>query len=668
MALTIEQQRALAISEARRRAAEAGAGALNPLTTTAQGAEHPETQTQLSASEAWRRLGASFITGGATGLNEIAFSPNLVNQFGQPAWNWAREQGLPPAQDGGGVSLLDRAAEGSRAFISDNLYQPQSGAERAAFNVGMFLPVAAALPAAGVGGRAINIASQGVLPAAAYTAATEATRGTGLETPVGLAASMVGGGAGGLAANRLPRAQAELNASRALNQSGQTPQELAAALRVNPELMALDVNRNIHALSQAVAARPGAGSVILADAITQRAATRAGRTEQIFTDAAGASPNMKAELEALQATTRQNGDAAFGFVWQIAPPIDVSPAIATIDRLMPPITTPRPLTVAEAELARLRDALTAGGNGQLSDAQRIHALQSDLRRTIEAFRTSSNGAERLAARDLNTARQSIIDTIDGAVGGTPTQPGFYRTAQAQYADDIAVQDAFNLGWEILDNQRTIERSPSFWNDWVAGLSQPELDAARMAARGRLDTAIGTARNPGTAATALAEVDFNLQRMQALFGTAEAKRMEDLLKEEGGMAGSGNRLIGNSATAARLAAGEAMPVRAAGGRAISATGVGALGTATLGALAGAGQLSWKAAAGAATATALSAGWNKLARTLELNRDARFATMATARGQDAQDIWTRLGNPASPFRAMMQGAGVAAVPQLGNLLPQ
>ena len=628
---------------------------------------HPETQTPLSASEAWRRLGASFITGAATGLDELVAFPNTIDQFGRQAvgavWDRVTGQDLQPTRDALGPQLLDRAAEGSRAFISDNLYQPNGAAERAAFNVGMFLPGAAALPAAGVGGRAINIAAYGALPAGAYTAATEALGDSPLALPVGLAASMVGGGGGGLAAARLPRAQAELNASRALNQSGQTPQELAAALRVNPELMALDVNRNIHALSQAVAARPGAGSVILADAITQRAASRAGRTEQIFTDAAGASPNMHAELEALQATTRQNGDAAFGFVWQIAPPIDVSPAIATIDRLMPPITTPRPLTVAEAELARLRDALTAGGGGQLTDAQRIHALQSDLRRTIEAFRTSANGAERLAVRDLGTVRQSIIDTIDEAVGGTPTQPGFYRTAQAQYADDIAVQDAFNLGWEILDNQRTIERSPSFWNDWVAGLSQPELDAARMAARGRLDTAIGTARNPGTAATALAEVDFNRQRMTALFGADEADQMAARLGQEGLMAERSNRLTGNSATAERTAADRAMPVRAPGSPNITLTGAGALGSLVL-----AGSQSWKAAAGAATATALSAGWNKLARTLELNRDARFATMATARGQDAQDIWTRLGNPASPFRAMMQGAGVAAVPQLGNLLPQ
>ena len=157
-------------------------------------------------------------------------------------------------------------------------------------------------------------------------------------------------------------------------------------------------------------------------------------------------------------------------------------------------------------------------------------------------------------------------------------------------------------------------------------------------------------------------------MQALFGDAEATRMRDLLRQEGMMAADGNRVVGNSATAERKGADLAMPVRAPGGRALTATGFGALGTAGIGALAATGQLSWKAAAGVGAATALSAGWNKLARTLELNRDTQFARLATARGQGAQDIWTNMGNPASPFRALMRGAAVPAVSQLSDFIPQ
>ena len=209
-------------------------------------------------------------------------------------------------------------------------------------------------------------------------------------------------------------------------------------------------------------------------------------------------------LQGIQQRVRAVGNQFDPLLAQ-AEPVDVGPVVAAIDaRLRPGWQYSATLTPIEQELVSLRSRLVGrAGNEQVISAQNPHAIQSEIRLTIDDLvGANPSGADVRLANALRPIRQNIIDAIDESVSGPPAGAagvaGPYRAILRSYADENSVRRAFDRGWQLFDNPRAgvraYESRPEFWRAWADDLSPDELEAARLGARARLDTEINSTRN------------------------------------------------------------------------------------------------------------------------------------------------------------------------------
>ena len=120
-------------------------------------------------------------------------------------------------------------------------------------------------------------------------------------------------------------------------------------------------------------------------------------------------------------------------------------------------------------------------------------------------------------------RSQLVDRIDQATGGTANAPGPFKQAQAKYADDMAVQDAFDKGQTVFQSSnKDIENRPEFWQDTVKNMSPAEQDALKLGVRTAADSLIGEARNAATKGGALTDVPFNQARLEGGLGSKRGK--------------------------------------------------------------------------------------------------------------------------------------------------
>lgn len=442
---------------------------------------------------------------------------------------------------------------------------------------------------------------------------------------------------------------------QALRESGTTGPDAAAMLRRNPNLNLADIDPNAMSLAQGIAAQPGQGRQIINEAVNLRRAAAPDRVTGIFDQSMGPTPDVFNTLDGMQNTARTNAARGFGQALGGAAPVDISPVVSMIESRIFPGGVPgsgwQPLTATDGQLASIRDRLTLGGRGLISDPQALHQIQSELRRTATTLARSANTGDHLVAEAVRDVRQSLVDAIDEAAGGAPVgatgaaaAPGPYRTAQAQYADDMSVREAFDRGREVLRNPTAgaaaLDADPSFWREWVHGLTPDELEAARLGARSAVNTAIESVRNGAARGAAITDVGFNYDRLVLLFGQAEADRMAAALADEQLMAQSGQRLMGGSQTEMRRQGVEATQVRPV------FTPGSSMGTSVLGVAAGymAGQGQVLPAIGLGAASALNTGRRYLGSLMDRARNAELARVIMASGPEAQ---ARLGSLVGPM---------------------
>jgi hypothetical protein len=224
MALTIEQQRALAISAARQRAASQQQGV------------HQEQTPQRGFWEAVGGLAKATGTGVAEGGFELMTAPEtagrgiiqpIVENFwnfvtGRDASNWHSPEPDAVAQ----------TQDAMRTEMGNTLYQPQTGPEEYFRTIGQMLPGAVLAP----GGVTGNLLRYGVLPGILSETAGQLTEGTAAEPYVRFAGALVGTGLGALthsptaaAAGLEAGAGATQVLARALRNSGLTEAQMARA-------------------------------------------------------------------------------------------------------------------------------------------------------------------------------------------------------------------------------------------------------------------------------------------------------------------------------------------------------------------------------------------------------------------------------------------------------
>jgi hypothetical protein len=607
----------------------------------------------------------------------------LVSKIG----DWTRDllEGVTLGGAGELVAGIDQLIPGGMNYNERLAFEDNAMAAHRAENPtgGMVAEIAGGLP---------WLATPGALPSRTRSFGSNVARSTGnavaiggaygaLGTEGGLEERMEGAGQGAalgagigagipalgrlvspavnLARAGLPNADRTL--VRALQESGTTGPAAANMLRRNPDLTLADIDPNAQSLAQGIAAQPGEGRQIINNAVNLRQQNAPGRVADIFDREMGPTPDVYNTLEGMRTTAQTNAQRGFGQALGGAAPVDLSRAVQAIEaQLFPGGVRPqnwRPLTAGDAELASILNRITQGGTGLVTDPQALHTIQSELRETASALGRSATGSERRTAGVINRVRQDIVDAIDEAAGGPPAGTGAtgaaagpYRAAQSQYATDMQVREAFDRGFEVLQNptagDAAIEARPEFWREWVNGLTPAELDAARLGARAAVDTTVGSARNAAARGIAVPDVEFNFERLALLFGRDEADNIAAELADARLISQTNQRLVGGSQTEMRRQGVEATAVRPVFDTgSTAATGMLGMGAAFA---AGNGQLLPAIALGAAGAA--NAGRRYLGNLMDQSRNAELARVLMASGPDAQ---ARLGNLVGPLslRALM-----------------
>jgi len=432
-----------------------------------------------------------------------------------------------------------------------------------------------------------------------------------------------------------PSVQATQGVSGAL-QATQQPSEALARLESNPRLTLADVDPTLRQRAMGIAAEPGPAKNILFQRTQERMATAPGAVREAYDETMGPAPNVPELLRSYETTAQTNAQRGFGEAFAGAKPVDITPVINLIDaKLRPGInqmaanTPGLALTPTEQRLLAVRSQLTDGRSMQ-TDPQRLHYdVQIPLRADVHDLVTSATGSDKAIGRALGDVQQKLIDQIDASTGGK------YRPAREQFRSDKEVGDAFDKGAQILQNRQTAaglrEDTPDAWREWIGDASPEEIQAAQLGARAMVEQKIGGLRFAARQGTSLPEVDFNMQKFGMLFGTNEAARLANLLRDEKDIAATNSKLFAGSDTAERLAGREAVKVRDV--NPLSYGGFLPPALAELGGIAaGLPEMGHAAALGTGLMSALRFAQGRIGRRADMARNALEAQMFLASGPE------------------------------------
>lgn len=421
--------------------------------------------------------------------------------------------------------------------------------------------------AGGASGMAIGAADSGVRSGGDLN---ETLKGGGLGLMFGagapVAGKVIGAGVNKLASTfsgMTPKGAAANALKESVANSGNTIDDIAAEMSRNPRLAPMDIDPNLQIMAQDLSSKPGAPRGVLSDAASARAASAKDTVTSAYDSAAGSVPDVKVYLDNLKQTTASNAKTAFGDALKGAKPVDITPVLDKIDSTISPgingvvsKTSDIPQGPVEQALSRVRAKL-ANGNEMLTDADRLHTIQSALRTEADTLAKSASGQDKLVANALRDVRAKLVDQIDQATGGK------FKPAQKQFADDNAIQDAFDKGMEVFKGgtgKNALENRPEYWQAWVKDATPAELEAAKVGTRVAADQAISSVRNAAAKGEALANVDFNVGRLEALLGKQETAKLVQTLKDEQRIAQTNAKLFAGSQTAPRQAVNQLTAVK------------------------------------------------------------------------------------------------------------
>lgn len=407
--------------------------------------------------------------------------------------------------------------------------------------------------------------------------------------------------------------------------------EVLARLRTNPRLRPIDVNDQLRMAGQGlVAGESPAASRTLTESMRTSAAGARDAVKGTYNEAMGAPPNLFDQYTKLQNQAQTIGKTKIQPLLDSAKPVDTSAVVADMDKVIKPGVQavvpgePKFQSRLQAELQEWRSELTDASGSVLTDPNKLHDVQADMRRRAEEL--SMHPETRRLGRQLYGYREKLKDSIEKSATG-------YKEGLSKYRDQKDIEDAFVFGRDVLKNTDDLKTDPSYLSQWVKHKDRTpeELDAARLGARQAIEKKMGSIKqsglDPARSGTDVPQVEFNRQKIETLFGKENTDKMFKHLQDERDIALTNNRGLANSKTAeTMLAAKELKP------RDISAphsnlpgwalalgAGTGALSSSpTLGAIAGGGLL---AARGA------KSGYDWLARRGEVNRNNSIADLLT-----------------------------------------
>jgi hypothetical protein len=387
--------------------------------------------------------------------------------------------------------------------------------------------------------------------------------------------------------------------------------EVVKEMKANPRLTPADLSPAVKQDTQHLFVTEGPHQNYLADVVEQRLGSAKGAVENALDQHLGTTVNAVDKLKELKQNIRDVGSKQIEPAVSFASPVNISPVIKYIDsRIKPGVQSvissgALPNTAINQEIAKIRNVLTDDKSMRFS-AKDLHDVQSVLRHEADNLLNSANGQDRRMGKALMDVRNQVVDAIDAAspqVNGK----GTYKAALSNYRDEFHIQDAFQHGHDaIIKNSRSMESRPEFFKEWLDKASPEEINAAKEGARVAIDTQIHgfrtAATNPANQGVNMSQVDFNRDRIEALFGKTEADKLFTKLEHERKIADTNNKLVQGSQTAMRAAskaafelpkasdlAGSLIPPALLEGASALASGTPFVGSAAYGAIKGASYI-------------------------------------------------------------------------------
>lgn len=356
---------------------------------------------------------------------------------------------------------------------------------------------------------------------------------------------------------------------------------VVTGMKSNPRLSPADLSPKVLQDTQHLFANDGPQINYLAETSANRMAGRPGAVKEAFDASTGLPVNAVQKLKALSDAAKAVGKKEIEPALAKTPHAEVTPVVNFIDKeigkpAMKSIKEGKapalPLTDYQRELLDVRNKLRGtwpDRDNMFSYSDQVHEIQSKLRAKAETLLGSSTGSDRYLGGQLMDLRGKLVKSIDDASGGD------YKKALSNYRDEKNISEAFHDAYSgVFSNSKKLENRPEFTKDWLSSLSKHELEAAEEGARLAIDTEIRAAKNGALAGTNIVKSDFNKEKLEMLFGKAEANTLIKKLEDERTIANTHNKIVEGSQTAMRTASKDQfkMPDKSEIGRAMLPTAI------------------------------------------------------------------------------------------------
>lgn len=521
MAMTIEQQRAVAVAKAKAAAAKAQPDALPQ---PAQGGD----------------IGDVLSAGFTSGVNAIPFvGPSVMGGLNQLK---AAVHGVPVEEIATENATLEEAnpiASTVGSIAGPTLALAPLGATGVGARLlGLTGSTGSRVALGGLSGGLISggdsIVARGSDP-------LEALVDAGVGAGIGGSLPFVSKGAGwlkDLVLGRTAPREAQ-NVARALRDDDVPVDQINQRLdALGPDSMLLDLGPNLQSQAGAVASVPGPGQRVVREAVEQRARGNSARVQADVDATIGTGPEVGALRETIVQQQQQAATPLYDAIRDV--PFEAPPLFRSI------------LQRPQGQQA-IRDAVDMAANdgyhfpttGNVMTVGLADYLKRSLDDIASAAARAGRNNEARTARNMARAITSTVDKIEPR----------YKQARDAFAGPAQVLDAIDNGMTVFAK----EMSPAQLRRELGAMSASERDGFLQGAQAQIEAMMGNAVNDVATLRNTFRKGWNEAKLRALLGNDVADDLLHRIDRQLRFGQSSNVVAGNSETARRqMAQGEVNP--------------------------------------------------------------------------------------------------------------
>lgn len=186
----------------------------------------------------------------------------------------------------------------------------------------------------------------------------------------------------------------------------------------------------------------------------------------------------------------------------------------------------RPFNPTEYAITGVDDA----GNpvvGSVPNMRTLNVVKKGLDDMVEAAKDPMTGRLSEEGRAIDKVRRSFLEELD------KVNPDF-KAARESWAGPSKTMEAFKKGLSVFQNKggmSGIANTPDAIKAWIKSATPDEVQAMKLGARSSLEQEMASSANQVDKVTRIAAVDANRQKLGALIGDDEAKKVIDSLNAQ-----------------------------------------------------------------------------------------------------------------------------------------